>query len=336
MIPRELHDGDGQYLGYRRLKRAAIDACFLRVNKDFCKNYTQNLYATNTFSFRMAEGSCRMTTPRLLSDAIHDRRTVLSSRRQPSLSAAQIRTAFECFVLRSPVAALPDFVHHDPFLRFLHSIGPSNAALLKSMQFGGVALIEHTSAEHNNPNAEWLHCDHALLSSLRIYIPFIRKFCTSVGRIVIHTLPDDRAAVLLQNLAPQSNNEPKQLTPMEQALREFFEVDIRQITSLKEVVLLDTWDKPNFEEIIIKPTIDFLKERTNKRDGELWTLATMATTARYRKNLASTCAFCAEDHIWPECHNLCSYCGDFGHWRKSCAKCIADEFDAFAKIEYIH
>lgn len=30
------------------------------------------------------------------------------------------------------------------------------------------------------------------------------------------------------------------------------------------------------------------------------------------------CDFCGEKHVWPDCHNLCSLCGGYGHSRESC------------------
>lgn len=30
------------------------------------------------------------------------------------------------------------------------------------------------------------------------------------------------------------------------------------------------------------------------------------------------CAFCREEHVWPDCHNLCAFCGGYGHWKLAC------------------
>lgn len=80
---------------------------------------------------------------------------------------------------------LPGWCFYDPFIRFLHTIGPKNCAFLKSLSFSGTALL------HRCANREMCQkCTDDLVGSLRIYTQFIIALCPKVERITIFVHSD--------------------------------------------------------------------------------------------------------------------------------------------------
>lgn len=80
------------------------------------------------------------------------------------------------------------WLYFDKFLRFLHTIGVENSALIKRVKFTGIVKL------HECPGLCYHRqdgCADDLLKSLRLYIPFILKFCTKLETLTIK-IEEDR------------------------------------------------------------------------------------------------------------------------------------------------
>ena len=75
---------------------------------------------------------------------------------------------------RVPAGQLPGYLFYDPFLRFIHFIGPKNSARIKALEFNGIVKRHSCSSKYCEPSVE------KFITSLCFYIPFIKKFCTGL------------------------------------------------------------------------------------------------------------------------------------------------------------
>ncbi|ESZ92843.1 hypothetical protein SBOR_6774 [Sclerotinia borealis F-4128] len=123
------------------------------------------------------------------------------------------------------IKSLVGWIFHDPFLRFLYTIGIKNAALLRTLEFR---------------------------ESLRVYIPFINRFCPKVQKLVLF---------ILYPLEETENFEEKFL--------QFFEGDLRNLTYITELVVADV---PSSSDIIRERTIPQLAKPSRLFPEESFTI----------------------------------------------------------------
>jgi hypothetical protein len=117
-------DEYGFYTELRRIRMRVIDATFLRVCSNFYLSGNRILYEKNSFIFPMADHDSHKIYPTPLVG-------------QNEVKAGPINRVI--FQIRTGVSVkeLPGWAYYDHFIRFLHSIGPFNAAILKSLKFTG-------------------------------------------------------------------------------------------------------------------------------------------------------------------------------------------------------
>jgi hypothetical protein len=135
-------DEYGFYTELRRIRMRAIDATFLRVCSKFYLSGNRILYEKNSFIFPMADHDSHRSYPtRSVGQEVGDSRFWRSepfnpARYDPKLEDQISRVIFQ---IRTGVTVeeLPGWAYYDHFIRFLHSIGPFNAAILKSLKFTG-------------------------------------------------------------------------------------------------------------------------------------------------------------------------------------------------------
>ena len=95
------------------------------------------------------------------------------------------------------------------------------------------------------------------------------------------------------------------------------ENEIRTISTLKEFEI-----KGSIDLSFAEPTITWLQERNKRRIREALKGEEDKNPAEVVRSADNHCGFCGEGHVWAECHNLCNFCGDYGHFRKSCPQRI--------------
>jgi len=208
------------------------------------------------------------------------------------------------------------WAYYDHFLRFLHSIGPEKAAMIRTLVFSGVVIHD------DHPSDDDLLRD-GLLQSLRLYLPFIMKFCTGLEKLVMyegnygdtdeHPEFDEDGNLII---TPNS---------FEMALRPFIENYIWRISTLKQLQVFSN-DEDRIVDFAV-PTIERVRKRwLQRRDSIADNVAErIRAESLVKEGVYSTqCGFCGEgDHVWAEFHNLCSFCGDY-HKRESCWESVVE------------
>ncbi|KAL2065537.1 hypothetical protein VTL71DRAFT_3207 [Oculimacula yallundae] len=254
-IPRQ--DCDGSYVELRTIKRAAIDASCLRTCKAFQAAGTEYLYGLNNFYFNVP----KLRSPYCKFSFLHPKDTELW---QPDPFQPQVNDEYLNKVTSAigdvrhhvSLKSLPGWVAYDPFLRFLWSIGPEKAALLKSLKFcGNVKLHE----------CEEAYCDDCqvtgLIESLRIYILFIINLCPMVESLTLYAGTDELFVDFPQMLPVGFP------TTRDEALTTLFENEVRQIPGLKDLIVLDGFRLlMQYQDIVevvecAEPTRAWLKKR---------------------------------------------------------------------------
>lgn len=209
-----------------------------------------------------------------------------------------------------PEQQLEGWVYHDPFLRFLYSIGLKNAALIMTLQFHGVPKMH--VCRHGGDC--WKVCPQDLVNSLRIYVLFIKHLCTGLRKLIIQVEGDPKfdaavAAVYADELP----------STKEEALRPFLENELRIITSINELQVIDG-DRNEMQ--WAQDTVQWVGRRAEERKKLKWEEEKKRKGKQAEAEAVRAanihCAFCGEGHLWAECYNLCPYCGGYGHLRETC------------------
>jgi hypothetical protein len=309
---RRAWDRNEPYTIIREINRQKIDACCLRVNKKLFDDANNLLYSRNTFSFRMVKNYRKESPPTCYDGATEHRphpdkpgfEHVTGGYNHPLFS-----DAISSIINQVGVQELDGWVYYDHFLRFLYTIGPRNAALIKTLEFKGIAEIHDCS---DNNRECWRDCAQDLANSLKIYAPFINALCPAVTKIIIRSEKDYRFNAA--NATNFSNIIP--MTP-EQALRPCIDNHLRSITSLNELVVVD---ESGDDIYWAQDTIDWIAQRAVERKArelaEYMQRHAEEAAAQFAQPQPPQvhCGFCGEGHVWAECWNLCSVCGSFGHF----------------------
>ena len=318
-------DNDGAYTELRRLYRAAIDATCLRACKTFNAVGSELLYGKNEFHFEMVNTSFYASPPSLLHPE-QERKWRPDPCKPTSNKNRRIKQGIKKIQESVKITHLPGWIYYDHFLRFLWTIGPTNASMIKSLQFDGMVKLHRCSEDYCYVDG----CRDGLIQSLGIYIPFIIALCPNLERITIYAQEDTDFKSHPQYLRGEG--------PMnrDEALGPFLEENMRKIPGLKNLEVFDALE--SMEPLTCaEPVRTWLKDRTKQRAKEaLEERISIQRTKMDRtveaQNLpdqqgredpsettelqqVQTCDFCGEDHVWAVCHNLCG-CGNFGHLRK--------------------
>ncbi|KAH9207648.1 hypothetical protein DL95DRAFT_468500 [Leptodontidium sp. 2 PMI_412] len=218
-------DREGSYTEIRNATRIAIDASCLRACKAFEEVGSKLLYGDNEFYFSMTCTDWEGYPPSVLHPK--DSEQWRPNPHQPQVDGAwlsKVNSAIGQVKHQVVLKLLPGWVAYDDFLRFLWTIGPEKAALLKSLKFRGLVKI------HSCGGAYCANCrETGLLDSLRLYIHFLLKLCPRVETLTIYPSEDTRFERNPQML-PAGHP-----TTRDEALIQLLENEIRQIPGLKEL-----------------------------------------------------------------------------------------------------
>jgi hypothetical protein len=75
---------------------------------------------------------------------------------------------------QAPITELQGWAYHNVFLRFLHTIGPRNAADLKTLKSNGTVKLHRCGTDI------CIKCPDELIYSLELYFPIIKDLCKNV------------------------------------------------------------------------------------------------------------------------------------------------------------
>lgn len=202
---------------------------------------------------------------------------------------------------QADLTSLSGWIYYDPLLRFLHTIGPQKLALIKSLKLSGIVILHI---------CRWdlckVKCSDDLVTSLHLYIPIIVALLPNLEKLAIYAAKDNYQ---------EENLQPRDPTTIEERLLPLLTNEIRSITSLKALEVLDEGgEKHPFAE----STVLWFAERAAKRAHEKFVVGIAEREAAMIRQHNVHYGFCGEGHVWAECYNLCNFCGGFGHFRKTC------------------
>ncbi|KAF7950470.1 hypothetical protein EAE96_007754 [Botrytis aclada] len=174
-----------------------IDASCLRVCKDFYSLCSALLYRDNSFTFTAFKSSalCRgVESVCMVDDNKPRKRNDNAQFGKPNSSLLslsdwnhEIDRGISQIQNPSTVDRM-NWLYYDPFLRFLHTIGLKNAALMKTLQFTGAA--RGTANPLLRRGIARPPLDDIRLN-LQIYVKFINQFCPGVQQITLNIHPGD-------------------------------------------------------------------------------------------------------------------------------------------------
>ncbi|TGO14178.1 hypothetical protein BTUL_0057g00450 [Botrytis tulipae] len=210
----------GRLLVLRKVHQSQIDATCLRVCKAWNQTGGKLLYCLNCYEFETnnatgddspgswIDGSLWRPSPKKPFFVARDE--------SPRIFKSKIQKGIRDIRKQVAIKKLVGWVYHDPFLRFLYMIGVKNAALLRTLSFSGEVRCHQCEQGH--------FCDDGLLESFRVYIPVMNAFCPNVQKLILNIKTDSKA--LAVNI-------------FERKVREFFEGELRNLRSLRELVVVD-------------------------------------------------------------------------------------------------
>ncbi|EPE33381.1 hypothetical protein GLAREA_06394 [Glarea lozoyensis ATCC 20868] len=183
-------DDKGKYIQLRYLQVPAIDATFMRTCKTLHQIGSSILYGQNKFIFPTEGrklGWQPSAVPCWFGGDIGEHRPS-PVRPHGETWWKEVNAGIAQIQQRTPVTSLLGWIYYDPFPRFIHTIGPQNAAHIKSLTFSGVARIHDCSILNCGPR-----CPQDLVRSLRLYTPFIQQFFKGLQTLTIYPLQDDKS-----------------------------------------------------------------------------------------------------------------------------------------------
>ncbi|TGO67883.1 hypothetical protein BOTNAR_0034g00430 [Botryotinia narcissicola] len=191
VIHEQRYDAQGKYFVLRRVCRPMIDATILRVCKSICDQGNEILYAGNEFKFLATKTGKLRAPDTLFEDRLYpntgsirsfcqgrDCQEARKRRREMAVDAINI------IENRTPVVGLYFDMYHDPFVRFIRAIGPSKAAMIKTLHFSG-PVKQHYCSQDSSCTKCTKECEDDLIESMLLYVTLINKFCTNVQKLVI-------------------------------------------------------------------------------------------------------------------------------------------------------
>jgi hypothetical protein len=318
------HDEDGEFIEYREVERAAIDATCLRACRAFFDVGMKMLYSNNTFGFAMCNGSYHQSPPTLLHNEVlrpdPSKPNPVSDPRVLQL----VQVGISEIQNQMDLTSLSGWVYYDPFLRFLHTIGPKKFPLIKSLEFSGLVKLHTCRWEVCKGK-----CDDDLVLSLELYIPVISSLLPNLEKLIIHACEDPLPADIQHSNPPNAGdddddeeNNTEDPPSYESRLQALLKNQIRRLPTIKSLEVFDeACNKVFFAEL----TMQWFKERTVRRAHKKLVADLAEHQAALVRQSNVHCGFCGEGHIWAECYNLCNFCGGFGHFRKTCSSFVSQQ-----------
>ncbi|KUJ14235.1 uncharacterized protein LY89DRAFT_736283 [Mollisia scopiformis] len=297
-------DEDGEYTQLNYVYFKAIDASCLRVCKQFYQEGSSLLYGNNSYAFGMVNKHYHTSPPSYFHGSGEHR----PDPRKPLAThlTGAIARSMPKIHKRSHVKSLPGWIYYDSFLRFLWTITPRNTAMLRSLIFTGNVKIHHCDRSLCPAGG----CEDSIIKSLRLYIPFFNTFCPNLKYLAIQAKED------VVQPGPPYPLRPGEPANRDEALQRFLD-ELRNIVSLQKLVVIDESQQPLQ---IAKSTMEWFNHRTNERArAEAADRQKLIPSTKEKvKTLETTCKFCGGEHVWPDCWDLCNFCGVYGHYRSTC------------------
>ncbi|CAG8981362.1 hypothetical protein HYALB_00013786 [Hymenoscyphus albidus] len=328
------YDNKGAYLEIQALLgRLSIDATCLRACRIFCQIGSPVLYGLNTFKFKMANVH-GLNAPAFLVEPssgilLHPNPNKPGRYRL----LGEVKEAIKQIEYHRPLRILSSWVYYDPFLRFLHAIGPRNASLITHLAFTGVAKLHTCEFGPHVPLPGCFLCSDDLVQSGRFYTNFITKFCSSLFQLTLIPKEDWTALDFPTNPHDLPDWQAK---TMEEAVTKLLRESISRIKTLRRLNVLEVdwdWSKPSFcnkadhiDNLIygMRP-MDFAKPIIPEVLSEISKSAVTNSrpnrsgqVTHYKNKKRSACGFYGENHKWNKCCNLCSACGEYSHFKQTC------------------
>lgn len=248
-------DRDGTYDVIREVKRPLIDSAILQVCTRFADTAIRPLYRDNTFMFRLktfresntAIGAYPKSLIYLssLGKSVLDHRKPEKPRcllRRQFSAAAQKMIDDVIFQIRGGrientipgkiLSDIPGWAWFDQFLRFIITISPKNAAMIRDITFIG-------TVKRVGPSVIYLNeaCNEDFPQLLLLYIPFLRAFFPNLRKLTLE-LEQDVGPHTTSFLATVANQRGS-ASHVEQRLRPILEGPLRTLESLVELVVVD-------------------------------------------------------------------------------------------------
>ncbi|KAF7928155.1 uncharacterized protein EAE97_009953 [Botrytis byssoidea] len=210
----------GRLLVLRKVHQSQIDATCLRVCKAWNQTGGKFLYSLTCYKFgtnhptgdespwSWINGSSWRPSPKNPFFVARDE--------SPRIFNSKIQKGIRDIRKQVAIKKLVGWVYHDPFLRFLYMIGIKNAALLCTLSFSGEVRCHQCEQGH--------FCDDCLLEGFRVYIPVMNALCPNVQKLILNIKTDSEA---------------RAVNTFERKIREFFEGELRNLRSLRELVVVD-------------------------------------------------------------------------------------------------
>ncbi len=146
----------------------------------------QKLYSKNIFYFLMCNGTIHMSPPRLLLDETTIRPNPAKPRPASDPQTLQtIQAGISQIQNQIDYKSLSGWIYYDPFLRFLHPIGPKKFSLIKYVKFSGIIKL-HTCGGNRCRSK----CVDDLVAIFEVYIPIITSLLPNLTKMTIYAAKD--------------------------------------------------------------------------------------------------------------------------------------------------
>ncbi|KAH7317778.1 hypothetical protein BKA65DRAFT_483246 [Rhexocercosporidium sp. MPI-PUGE-AT-0058] len=198
--------------------------------------------------------------------------------------------------------------HQHAFLRFINTIGPPNATIIKNLTLSGTLTLHECRTDNENCKNR---CEDNFARSLDLYLQFMKKFFTGLETLTLIARPEWHVQDRLED-----PDDP--LTPFE-TLRPILDYQLQGLSSLKKLQVFDASETVRLPLDVAKSAIEWFDQRTQRRAFE-WNQHVSKLTSERAKDSPSGCSFCGEDHILAECWSLCNFYGDFSHFQEGYIK----------------
>ncbi|KAF7950472.1 hypothetical protein EAE96_007756 [Botrytis aclada] len=270
VIHEQRYDAQGKYFVLRRVCRHPIDATILRVCKSLCDQGTKLLYAGNQFQFRTTKTGKLGAPPSLFEDRMipnpFSARSYSQGRNDQTATELRQRMADDAISIiknRTPVPDLDSDMYYDLFVRFLRVIGPSKAAIIKTLQFSG-PVKEHYCSQDSSCTKAYKCCEDDLIESLLLYIILIKRFCTNLQKLVIVMSKDRESSDSFRGSHTPYDHEEREIHTYAQ-LQALLENQMRELNTVQ---YLQVYEDDQLEVEYAKDTEAWFAERTRLRGLE--------------------------------------------------------------------
>lgn len=311
------NDDQGVYTQYRQVHLPQIDASFLRAGREILSLGIQTLYGRNKFLFMMNTPTMNGSPPSMIRRGQEWTRYRPKPRKpfddEDGAYGKAIQQAISEIERQVPRTQLRGWAYYDQFLRFIYEIGPGNAALLEHVTFDGTVIERDVPDDDDPPPPGLLEDD--LVDSLRLYMPFILRFCTNLKHLVIYARPARYSEAWIEGEGRAAIFESKLRPVLEKEV-----IKIGTLQTLKVYSYLPDAETEAFHTVnFAVPTIKLIHDRyVERKNAATKKPCPSDEVAEMDDGNVLKCEFCAEDHVWAECYNLCGFCGAYGHFHWKC------------------